>query len=171
MSRKSDGKFQINFVTNGFIKKLNGYRVLKKFPLSAMHQMAEFSPIDSTAEAVLALAASDCDFTVFHGCNSHQIYMADVVYAMKEYGFEIEIVPDEEFDESLKHAASHTEKRDAVHGLIAYNLDDEDRRYEIPADNRFTVEVLYRLDYKWPITDDAYMENAIRTLDQMGFFD
>lgn len=170
MSRRSDGEFQINFVTNGFMKALKGYRTLGKFPIGAMHATAEFSPIDSTADAVLALAASENDFTVFHGYNSHQIYMSDVIYAMRDYGFDIEIVPDAEFEAALKAAADQADKSDAVLGLIAYNSDDDDRRYEIAADNRFTVEVLYRLGYKWPITDDAYMENAIRMLDEMDFF-
>lgn len=170
MSRKSDGEFQINFVTNGFMKTLKGYQTLKKFPLGAMHDMAEFSPIDSTAEAILALASSENNFTVFHGYNSHQIYMSDVIWAMRDYGFDIEVVSDAEFEEALKEAADQAEKSDAVLGLIAYNSDDEERRYEIPSDNRFTVEVLYRLGYKWPITDDAYMEHAIRALDEMEFF-
>lgn len=56
-------------------------------------------------------------------------------------------------------------------GLIAYASDDENQRYELMADNRFTVEGLYRLGYKWPITDDTYLENAMRALDTLGFFD
>ncbi|WP_255882418.1 MULTISPECIES: non-ribosomal peptide synthetase [unclassified Ruminococcus] len=170
MSRKSDGEFQINFVTNGFMRALNGYKTLGKFPISAMHSPAEFSPIDSTAAAVIALASSKNDFTVFHAYNSHKIYMSDVIYAMKSYGFNIEIVSDKEFDSALRSAAKQEDLSQAVLGLIAYATDDENRRYEIMADNRFTSEVLYRLDYKWPITDDAYLENAIKALDTLEFF-
>lgn len=171
MSRKSDGEFQINFVTNGFMRTLNAYRTLGEFPMGAMHEPAEFSPIDSTAAAILALAASEGDFTIFHAYNSHRIFMADVIYAMKEYGFDIRIVPDEVFDQTLKDAAGQENKSGAVLGLIAYASDDENRRYELMADNRFTVEGLYRLGYKWPITDDAYLEHAIRALDTLGFFE
>ncbi|MDE5758709.1 MAG: hypothetical protein K2H85_08880, partial [Allobaculum sp.] len=171
MSRKEDGEFQINFVTNGFMRSLNGYRALGQFPLSAMHALAEFSPIDSTAAAILTLAPSDIDFTVFPGYNSHQIFMADVIYAMKEYGFDIEIVEDARFEQTLKAAAQQPDQSEEVLGLIAYASSDEHPRYEIMADNRFTVEALYRLHYKWPITDDAYLENAIRALDTLGFFE
>lgn len=170
MSRKSDGEFQINFVTNGFMRTLNAYRTLGQFPMGAMHNPAEFSPIDSTAAAIVTLAAAENDFTVFHAYNSHKIYMSDVIYAMIQYGFAIEIVPDEVFEASLKAAAGQEQKSGAVLGLIAYASDDENKRYEIAAENRFTVECLYRLGYKWPITDDAYLENAIRALDTLGFF-
>lgn len=171
MSRKSDGEFQINFVTNGFMRSLNGYRALGQFPLGAMHAQAEFSPIDSTAAAILTLAQSDNDFTVFHAYNSHKIFMADVIYAMKEYGFDIEIVSDERFEQTLKEAAKQPDQSEAVLGLIAYASSDDHPRYELMADNRFSVEALYRLNYKWPITDDAYLENAIRALDTLGFFE
>ena len=38
------------------------------------------------------------------------------------------------------------------------------------SENQFTAEALYRLGYKWPITDDAYLENAIKALDTLEFF-
>ena len=82
MSRNSDGEFQINFITNGFLRSLRGYKAIGKFPMGGMHEIAELSPIDSTALAVLKLVQTDRRFTVFHACNSHHIYMADLIYAM-----------------------------------------------------------------------------------------
>ncbi|MFR3009043.1 MAG: SDR family oxidoreductase, partial [Pseudoruminococcus massiliensis] len=82
MSRNSDGEFQINFITNGFLRSLKGYKAVGKFPMGSMHESAEFSPIDSTALSVLKLAQTDRRFTVFHACNSHRIFMSDLIYAM-----------------------------------------------------------------------------------------
>lgn len=171
MSRKSDGEFQINFVTNGFMRTLNAYRTLGQFPMGLMHAPAEFSPIDSTAAAIIALANAQSPFTVFHAYNSHKIFMSDVIYAMRQYGFDIEVVSDERFEETLKEAAKNPDQSDAVLGLIAYASGDAHPRYELMADNRFSVEALYRLGYKWPITDDLYLENAIRALDTLGYFE
>ena len=53
MSRHSDGEFQINFITNGFMRSLKAYRKLGMFPVTSMEHPAEFSPIDSTAQAIL----------------------------------------------------------------------------------------------------------------------
>ena len=170
MSRDSDGEFQINFITNGFLRSLRGYKAVGKFPISGMHEVTEFSPIDSTALAVLKLVQTDRRFTVFHACNSHHIYMADLIYAMRNYGFEIDIVRDEDFEEAVKEFAKNTKDSDAVSGLIAYTSHNEEDIYTMEYSNRFTAQVLYRLDYKWPVTDDRYLESAIEALDRLAFF-
>ena len=171
MSRNSDGEFQINFITNGFLRSLRGYKAVGKFPMGSMHEIAEFSPIDSTALAVLKLVQTDRRFTVFHACNSHQIYMADLIYAMRNYGFKIDIVRDEDFEEAVKEFAKSSKDTDAVSGLIAYTSHNENEIYTMEYSNRFTAQVLYRLDYKWPVTDDRYLESAIEALDRLAFFD
>ena len=171
MSRDSDGEFQINFITNGFLRSLRGYKAVGKFPISGMHEVTEFSPIDSTALAVLKLVQTDRRFTVFHACNSHHIYMSDLIYAMRNYGFKIDIVRDEDFEEAVKEFAKNTKDSDAVAGLIAYTSHNEEDIYTMDYSTRFTAQVLYRLDYKWPVTDDRYLESAIEALDRLAFFD
>ena len=171
MSRNSDGEFQINFITNGFLRSLRGYKAIGKFPMGGMHEIAELSPIDSTALAVLKLVQTDRRFTVFHACNSHHIYMADLIYAMQRYGFRLEIVRDGEFEEAVKEFAKNGKESDAVSGLIAYTSHNENEIYTMEYDNGFTAQVLYRLDYKWPVTDDRYLESAIAALDRLAFFD
>ena len=171
MSRNSDGEFQINFVTNGFLRGVRGYVAVGMFPISGMNESAEFSPIDSTAEAILKLAGTDKKFTVYHACNSHHIFMGDLIYAMQNHGFEIQIVSDEQFDKGVNDYAASHEDSEAVSGLIAYASRDEDQIYTVGYKNQFTTEVLYRLGYKWPITDDNYLEHAIDALDKLGFFE
>ena len=171
MSRNSDGEFQINFITNGFLRSLRGYKAIGKFPMGGMHEIAELSPIDSTALAVLKLVQTDRRFTVFHACNSHHIYMADLIYAMQRYGFRLDVVRDAEFEEAVKEFAKNGKESDAVSGLIAYTSHNENEIYTMEYDNGFTAQVLYRLDYKWPVTDDRYLESAIAALDRLAFFD
>lgn len=171
MSRKSDGEFQINFLTNGFMRTLKAYKKIGKFPMGQMHAPVEFSPIDSTAEAILTLAACKAPYTVFHAYNDHKVYMADVVYAMQAYGFPIEVVSDGAFDAALKSMEQDAANSETVLGLIAYASSDGIPRYEIAAENEFTVELLYRMQYKWPIIDDAYLKNVMKALDTLGFFD
>ena len=171
MSRNSDGEFQINFITNGFLRSLRGYQAVGKFAIGGMHEVTEFSPIDSTALAVLRLVQTDRRFTVFHACNSHHIYMADLIYAMRNHGFKIDIVEDDEFEEAVKEFAKDSKDSDVVSGLIAYTSHNENEIYTLDYSNRFTAQVLYRLDYKWPVTDDRYLESAIEALDRLAFFD
>ncbi|MGN0669605.1 MAG: amino acid adenylation domain-containing protein [Oscillospiraceae bacterium] len=170
MSRLSDGEFQINFITNSFMRSLKAYRKMKMFPVNALEVFAEFSPIDSTAAAVLKLTASDSKFCVFHAFNDHVIRMADVIYAMRGYRFDIDIVSAERFSEALSEAAKDESMADAVLGLVAYDSGDETAAVQLGASNRFTVNVLYRLGFKWPLIDDGYLASAIKALDTLGFF-
>ena len=172
MSRHSDGEFQINFITNGFIRTLRGYATIGKFPVSLMDKVAEFSPIDCTAESIVRLSGTDSQFTVFHACNSHRVQMGDVIEAMNYCGLKISVVSDEEFGRALNEALADEQKNMLVSGLISYLSSDRHNtvRY-IDYDNSFTVKILYRLGYKWPITDGKYLGNAFMALKTLGFFD
>lgn len=172
MSRVSDGEFQINSVTNGFMRTLRGYVALGKFPVSMMDMPAEFSPIDSTAEAIVRLSASDGEFSVFHAYSSYLIQMADVIEQMNQSGIQIEIVSDEEFENTMLAALENEEKNELISGLIAYSSSDKDNSsVYIDADNSFTTKALYRLGFKWPMPDGAYLRNALTALETLGFFD
>lgn len=171
MSRASDGEFQINSITNGFLRTLRGYAAVGGFPISLMDQEQEFSPIDCVASAVLRLSRVSSRFTVFHACNNHKIQLGDVVYAMREHGFGIRIVDDDYYAQMLANYSAHHEGSDAVGGLIAYSTNNTNRSYFLGYENTFTTRALYRLGWKWPITDDAYLTGAIGKLDALDFFD
>ncbi len=171
MSCHSDGEFQINFITNGFLRGLRGYAAVGAFPMGTMNESTEFSPIDETAAAVLKLAGTNSRFTIFHACNNHRIFMSDVIYEMRNRGFDIKIVSDNEFIETVNAYAAEHETSDAVSGLIAYTSRNEEDIYTIDYENAFTTEVLYRLGFKWNIADNKYLANAIGALDGLKFFD
>jgi len=172
MSRNSDGEFQINFLHNGFMRGLKGYKILGQFPVSALSQAVEFSPIDSTAHAILKLSQTNRELTVFHPYNNHTVYMADVLAEMNTYGFAIEVVADAAFDAALRAGMADAEVAPAISGLIVYLTSDTvNHIYPIDPENRFTTEVLYRIGHSWPITNETYMHKSIAALDGLGFFD
>lgn len=172
MSRVSDGEFQINSVTNGFMRTLRGYVALGQFPVSMLDMPAEFSPIDSTAAAIVRLAPVQGGFTVFHAYSSYLIQMADVVEQMNQSGIPIRIVGDAEFEQSLLAALENDEKNELISGLIAYVSSDQDNSAAyIDADNSFTTKALYRLGFKWPMPDGIYLRHALEALKTLGFFD
>ncbi|MBC3900642.1 amino acid adenylation domain-containing protein [Acetobacterium malicum] len=172
MSRNSDGEFQINFLHNGFMRGLKGYKILGQFPVSALSQAVEFSPIDSTAHAILKLSQTNRELTVFHPYNNHTVYMADVLQEMNAYGFAIKVVSDADFGASLQAGMADPEVAPAISGLIVYLTSDTvNNVYPIDPENRFTTEVLYRIGHSWPITNETYMHKSIAALDGLGFFD
>ena len=170
MSRQADGEFQINSVTNNFMRNLKGYKVLEKFPVSALDKIIDFSPIDETAKTILLLAQAPEKFTVFHSFNSHNVQMGDVIDAMNMAGLHIDKVSDMEFMMALKEAMSDEKKSMIVSSLLSYSTSDNLSHEFIGGDASFTIKALYRLGYRWPITDFDYLIKAIKSLDSLGFF-
>lgn len=169
MSRYSDGEFQINFMANSFMRRLKSYKLLGCVPYAHLPDDAEFSPIDSTAEGVLKL--SECrGFTVYNLYNPHTVYIADVIQAMNHYGFTIKKTGLKEFFARVEEVKNDESMNDAILGLAAYDMGIEDTKTAIACDNRFTTALLYRLGFKWPIVDDVYIENSIKALDELGYF-
>ncbi len=172
MSRNSDGEFQINFLHNGFMRGLKGYKILKCFPVGGLSQAVEFSPIDLTAQAILRLSQTNRELTVFHPYNNHTVYMADVLAEMNAYGFGISVVSDAAFDAALRAGMADPEVAPAISGLIVYlNSDTVNHIYPIDPENHFTTEVLYRISHRWPLTNESYLNKSIAALDGLGFFD
>ncbi|MCR4838305.1 MAG: hypothetical protein K5897_05155, partial [Eubacterium sp.] len=158
-------------LTNSFMRSLRAYKSLKQFPVSALDEPVEFSPIDSSAEAVLRFAGADNAFSVFHAYNNHTVTQADVIYAMKDYGFDIEIVPDAVFSETLDREVEKGTSTETVLGLVAYRNKDGQAVKQLQANNRFSMNALFRSGFKLPITDDRYLKSAIKALDTLSFFD
>lgn len=171
MSRERDGEFQINYATNGFMNRLKAYRMIGSFPVNDMDQTAEFSPIDSTARALVALAGTPDEFTVFHAYNCHHVHMANVLEVMNESGMMVEVVSQEDFRRRFNELLADEARNTEISGLIAYmNSGKANRRY-VGWDNTFTVKALYRLGFSWPLTGERYIRRAVDALSTLGFFD
>ena len=171
MSRYADGEFQINFVTNNFMRSMRAYAKLGMIPVSALDSNVEFSPIDCTAHAVVALAATGREFTVFHATNGHRVQMGDVIEALNKIGVPIKIAGDDEFRQAFNEAISNEAMNEILSPLISYkNTGTDVVEFWIGHDNSFTTKALYRLGFKWPIINEDYLENAFEALEGFAFF-
>ena len=171
MGRHSDGEFQINSITNAFIKSLRAYEALGAFPVSACDATVDFSPIDEVAKAVVTLARTDSKYTIFHVANSHEIQMADVIAEMNRNGFRIDVVSDKDFSDRLGEFMQDNNRSMLVSSLLTYASSDHHVHTFIKSDNTFSIKALYRLGYRWPITDGAYLTRVIVGLRSLGFFE
>ena len=171
MGRARDGEFQVNSGTNNFMATIRAYKKLGVFPVSAADSTIDFSPIDEVAKTILLLAKTKKDFTIFHSANSHEIELGDVISAMNDFGYPIAMVDDETFMAKLNEYMSDEEKQMDVSCLISYNSSESVAREYILSDNSFTIKALYRLGYKWPITDEKYLDRSIASLSTLGFFE
>ena len=172
MARQSDSEFQINFETNAFIKRLRAYAAIGKIPYPVLESQVELTPIDMAVRAILLLAQSPPECSVFHVYNSHQIYIGDIVEGMKKVGLPISGAEDDQFSESFAQAREDEEKQDAISGLVtAMGMGKGEGRGLVDVSNHYTTQILYRLGYKWPLINEQYLEMFIQYLKEMNFFD
>jgi len=170
--RLSDGKFQVNFRTNNIMNSLRAYKILGMVSFSELANEIEFSPIDSLAKAVIALAATPKECICFMPINPHRALMQDVFTEIRGRGYEIRAVEDDELQKALDAALSDSTKNSAVSPLVAYSNKSgiQDLSWN-DIDMSFTTQVLYRLGFSWPQTGAEYIRQFIRKLDGLSFFD
>ena len=106
--------------------------------------------------------------SILQGLNSHTVEMGDIIQSMNLVGFSVKTIGDAEFDERLKKAMADEELSTTVSPLLVYETGEDANLKETPADNSFTTKALYRLGFKWSLTDMEYLEKAImQTTDMM----
>jgi thioester reductase-like protein len=172
MARQSDSEFQINFETNGFVNRLRAYAAIEKIPYNILGGKVELTPIDMAARAILLLGKTPIDCSMFHVYNNHQIYIGDIIDMMNEVGFDISGAEEDEFKKAFAHAREDETKQDAISGLVtAMGMGKGEGRGLVQVVNDYTMQILYRLDYKWPLISDEYLIMFIKYLKEMNFFD
>lgn len=171
MSRYEDGKFQINYDTNAFMKNLKAFTVLGCFSFDDLDAEAEFSPIDEVAKTVILLAGTPDQYTVFHSYNPHIVHFANIIDNLNKLGYNIEKVSKWKFMKRFTEVLKDESKNLSIASLVAYIHAGEENRRFVKASNVFTTKALYRLGYTWPIIDNEYINKLISELKRLGFFD
>ena len=98
--------------------------------------------------------------------------MGDVIESMNRCGIPVEVVEEDEFEDAFRAALNDEVLASVVSPLITYqNSDQNSDEFEIGYDNAFTTKALYRLHVKWPIINEAYLDQLFMTLKAFGFFD
>ncbi|MGL4605905.1 MAG: amino acid adenylation domain-containing protein [Eubacteriaceae bacterium] len=169
MARETDGEFQINFYSNAFAGRLAAYVLVGAVPYSILDKPVEFAPIDNTADAILLLARTPKQYTIFHPYNNHEIFMADVFFTLKQKGISLEYLPDVAWKKACNKAMQNEKIASRLSPLIAY-ADNKNEIESIPSDHNFTTNILYRLGFNWSMTGERYLDQLITNLMGLGFF-
>jgi amino acid adenylation domain-containing protein len=171
--RLSDGTFQTNYESNSFMKSLSAYLCLGAVPYAAMDVMAEFSPIDKVAESILLLSTTPKDCICFMSSNNHFIHIGDVLKTLSRNNL-IRMVENEEFSTILNNALNDQTISDKVSSLLVYQ--NNTRQSDIKTlgveslDNELTIQILYRLGFSYPVSDEDYVNAFAARLRKLGFF-
>ena len=169
-SRNSDGLFQINFRTNGFMGQLKTFAIMGCVPYEMLDTPCEFSPIDEVCHASRLLATTPDDMVVFHACNNHTQPLGDVLKAMESIGIHIEPVEYDEFERRIREVMMDDSKSQVLQPLLAYVENSGHVVKYIRQDSSYTTQVLYRLGYWWPQTASDYVKRFIKSIGDLGYF-
>ena len=169
-AREKDGEFQINFNTNNFLALLRAYVIIGMVPYEALSQVFEFSPIDEVAQAIMLLATTPKECTVFHPYNTHPQYLADILNGFAAAGITLQRVEKEEFQEALNRLMANPDLVTLLRPLMAYNLSSTHHMRWIEADNDYTTQVLFRYGFQWPITARDYVHRFVDTIIGFDYF-
>ena len=171
-SRSYDGEFQANFNSNSFMGRLKVFYTLGCCPYDGYDEITEMSPIDETAKAVVLLATTPKECTVFQPFNNHTELFGDVLQLMNKVGKEIRFVENDEFEKALAEAGQDPEKAKLLSAMMAYqDMTHGQKAVLIDRDNRYTCAVLHRLGFHWSDTAWDYVERLLTAISGFGYFD
>ena len=171
-ARNSDGEYQINFTTNTFMGRLKSNIIIGKYPYDMIEMPFELSPIDFVAKAILLLSQTPKNCTVFHPFNNHMLMMGDLYMEMDRIGLHSQASETEEYEKALEEAKQNPEKAKILSSMLAYqNMAHGQKIFSVGKSNKYTMQVLYRMGFHWPVTSLDYMKRFISALRGLGFFD
>ena len=169
-ARQKDGEFQINFNTNNFLAMLRAYVIIGMVPYDALDRRFEFSPVDEVAHAIMKLAQTPKDCTVFHPYNTHRQFMSDILTGFAEAGITLKRVEPEEFQRTLESVMENPDLVTLLRPLMAYDMGTGHKTRWIESTNDYTTQVLYRLGFQWPPTAADYVHRFVDTIIGFDYF-
>lgn len=167
MGRASDGEFQANAHTNAFLNALRGFVTIGKCPISHSTDPMSFSPIDSTARAMVLLSGTNDKFTAFNADSRWTFDEMKLIDVVNRYGIKVTPVDDKEYYDDFYRMMADPAMNEKVSALLTNDRPD---LHVVNTDNRFTANVLYRLGFAWPFVDNSYLKKVIESLDTLDFF-
>ena len=170
--RSYDGEFQANFNSNSYMGRLKVFHTLGCCPYDGYDEHTEMSPINETAKAVVLLASTPKECTVFQAFNNHTELLGDVLRLMEKVGREMRFVEADEFQQAIAVAGQDPEKAKLLSAMLAYqDMAHGQKAVMIARDNRYTCSVLHRLGFHWSDTSSEYIVQMLRQIAAFGFFE
>lgn len=166
MPRYNDGKFQENYQENAYINRLKGFIDIQYVPEDILEAYLEFTPIDSTADAILKIIQfQNKQNRIFHIFNHNHVFVKHLLNLLKKYDINIKIVENDEFKKVIKNILNS--KNSAKLNSLINDFDkDMNLVYDtkIKLMSEFTIKYLELCNFKWPLIKEKYIKNIIKLL-------
>ena len=171
-ARSYDGEFQVNFSTNSYMGRIKIFNMLGCCPYDQYDNPTEFSPINETARAIVLLATTPKECTVFQPYNTHTRLLGNVLQVLDKLGTKMQFVEPEAFGMAIQQAALDPQKAPLLTTMLAYqNIAHGQPTQIVDRNNEYTSQVLLRLGFQWTEPDNEYIGRMLTAISQLGFFD
>ena len=171
-ARSTDGEFQVNFQSNSYMGRIKVYNMLGCCPYAMYDAPAEFSPINETARAIVLLASTPKDCTVFHPYNNHVQLMGDILTQLGDITGGVRFVEPDEFEAVMAEAQNDPQKAKQLSALLAYkDMAHGQKSANVGRQNSYTSQVLHRLGFYWSTTSWDYDQQMLQAIAGFGFFE
>ena len=170
-SRYSDGKFQPNVEENAFANRLKTIIDLGVVPDNLLDFNVEFTPIDEAAKAIYLLTTVDNNFNTYHLFNHNHIVMRDLNKILKKCGYNLKKISKKQMTELIEHYTRQEKGYEIVKGIIQDLTKNKELEYKPNTiiKSNFTIELLEKLGFEWPVIDEEYILKYINYLKDIGF--
>ena len=98
--------------------------------------------------------------------------MEGIFSELSKLGYNIAYVEREEFAKAFAAAQNDPERAGALTSIMAYMHSPGEREtVRLLRHCEYTMQVLYRLKFAWPVTTWDYIERFVSALGGLGFFE
>ena len=166
-SRYSDGEFQQYFEANAFYNILMMILKYHILPNTMTNEFLEFTPVDYCAKAVFELILNlETDKYVFHLFNENYIRVSELLEIFETLGFTTTILSGNEFKQRIVTLSNEHPEENILKGIVN-DLDDTlglSFNSTVNQKNLYTNTCLEKLNFKWPVITNEYIEKIIEYL-------
>lgn len=166
MARFSDGKFQINVKENAYINRLLTFMKIKMIPDYLINGYAEFTPVDSCANAIIHIMEYPSTYNrVFHLFNHNHVDVTYLLDVCSEFS-EIDILTSDEFVRRIDKILSLPNSNELLAGILSDFDTNRNLVYKsnVKLNSDFSIEYLSNTNFKWPIITKEYLIRFIKYL-------
>jgi amino acid adenylation domain-containing protein/thioester reductase-like protein len=166
--RHDNGKFQKNINNNAFYRMIKSMLLLGKTPEANCY--LDFTPIDYASKAIVNLVCKkDTVGETFHICNPNQIIYSTIVEMINKFGYNIEIINQDEYEDYLFDNKISKDKEGvelAIAQLEGDGVKDSCYRFACP-------NLIKHIDddfFKYTQVDQQFINNMLSYGIEVGYF-
>lgn len=166
MPRISDGKFQTNIKENAYANRLLSFAKLGIIPDYLLDGYAEFTPVDSCSQAIVALMEYPSNRNrIFHLFNYHHVSVSTLLNTFDDF-LKIQVVNNEEFLKQIDLILNRNDSDDLLAGILGDF--DKDRKLVYNSNIKLhcdiTVNYLEKIGFYWPTISKEYLTHFLKLL-------